>query len=750
MSSLSFEPLISPALWVTLAVVAGVFLLWYGWRRPVGVPRRRWASILVFMSLGVVVLLVVLLNPTWVVPIAPPTGKPQLTLLVDASASMATPDAAQGKTRFQAAAALAEACRKEFENRIDVRILTFTERTTAAGPGDLAKIQPQGEITDLATGLRESIDESRPQAQAVVVFSDGIHNADPGTGRIAETVRLARALGCPLHTCTLGGATDVKDVAVETRSPQELAFIKQKVPLLILLKQHGYNGAKARVVLSQDGKDLDKLEVNLSPSRVQELRFMVGQEKAGLYRYDVRIEPLQGEATQVNNACSSQLRVMDKPVRVLLLEGKPYWDTKFLQRTLLQDPSLDVDSLVRVTSSRYYLRHIDRPAPGKNAKAPAVKEEQRIIPSFTEFLAQGEGLKAYQILVLGRDADAYLDENMLGQIRTWLARDGGSLVCARGQPMAQVNQLLAALMPVRWTPASESRFRISLTERSRDLRWFSEEAGQANDTMMHLPTLASTAQPNQPQPLAVVLATSRTTAGSETPAVTFQPYGGGRVVVVEGTGMWRWAFLPTQQQELDEVYRSLWHSLLRWLVSSVDLLPGQDLALRSDKISYRTREPVTATLLLRDSAAKAGVPAVELRDTDNRLVRTVTPSPHGDEPGTYRVPFGILPEGRYHAGVKGLSEAAATTSFDVRNLLEEQLDLNARPDLMARIATDSGGMIVSGEAPKGLIDQLKTTLDRHDIERVQRLTAWDRWWWLLLLFSVWVTAWVLRRSAGLV
>ena len=31
---------------------------------------------------------------------------------------------------------------------------------------------------------------------------------------------------------------------------------------------------------------------------------------------------------------------------------------------------------------------------------------------------------------------------------------------------------------------------------------------------------------------------------------------------------------------------------------------------------------------------------------------------------------------------------AATTAFDVRNLSEEQLDLQARPDLMARIAQE--------------------------------------------------------------
>src|SRR5207244_2789081 len=98
-----------------------------------------------------------------------------------------------------------------------------------------------------------------------------------------------------------------------------------------------------------------------------------------------------------------------------------------------------------------------------------------------------------------------------------------------------------------------------------------------------------------------VLATSVAQAtGDGSPVVAYQPYGSGRVVVVEGAGMWRWAFLPPQYQQYEEVYGSLWHSLLRWLVSSAGLLPGQQLALRADKVSFSTTEPATATLLVRE------------------------------------------------------------------------------------------------------------------------------------------------------
>ena len=101
---------------------------------------------------------------------------------------------------------------------------------------------------------------------------------------------------------------------------------------------------------------------------------------------------------------------------------------------------------------------------------------------------------------------------------------------------------------------------MKLTPDGRDLQWFGgatqagvpgpgRDAPQAGSPS--LPTLASAAQVDRSKPLAVVLATAVSqTAGARArrsggaPAVVYQPYGTGRVVVVEGSGMWRWAFLP--------------------------------------------------------------------------------------------------------------------------------------------------------------------------------------------------------------
>src|SRR5206468_13045082 len=112
---------------------------------------------------------------------------------------------------------------------------------------------------------------------------------------------------------------------------------------------------------------------------------------------------------------------------------------------------------------------------------------------------------------------------------------------------AQVDQRLGRVLPVHWSPARETHFRVKLTDQGRDMQWLAGGEGLAA-----MPALATATHVEQPKPLAVVLATSVDTSGQETPAAIYQPYGSGRVVVIEGAGMWRWAFLPPQYRDHEQ------------------------------------------------------------------------------------------------------------------------------------------------------------------------------------------------------
>ena len=348
------------------------------------------------------------------------------------------------------------------------------------------------------------------------------------------------------------------------------------------------------------------------------------------------------------------LRVLDQPVRVLLLEGKPYWDTKFLVRTLSADPSIRLTSVVQLAEGRLLERNIPPPPVADAAKsppaAPGDREQWTIETDAGALLANAKRLAPYQVVIVGRNAEAFFTDAALATLRKWLAEGEGSLVCFRGSPAAQISQRLGELMPLRWSPASESRFHVRLTGVGQSLRWLAA-GNEGADLLGELPSLATAARPEAAKALAVVLATGMGGPEEAQPVIVYQPVGNGRVVVVEGAGMWRWAFLSPQQQQADKIYGSLWKSLMRWLVANSGLLPSQRLALRPDKLTFDTEENVALSLLTRDWSGQP--PRAELAGATLERPRQFACVPRGDNPGQFHLGLGRLPEGRYSAAYFG-------------------------------------------------------------------------------------------------
>ena len=749
MSGLTFEPLVPAALWIVLAAVSAGVLGWYFWRRPPALSGPRWGLVAALAAAGMAMVLVILLNPLWLEPIPPPAGKPLLTILLDRSASMRISDVEGKASRLAQGAEIAQLLPKQLSGQFDVQVRTFAAATAPSSPDELSKVAAEGQSTDVARAVSESLDGERPQGQAMVLLSDGIHNAPGGSAAVMQSVAAARAMAVPIYTTTLGGSAGLKDLDLTLSRQQELAFIGQQVPLRVNLRQRGAVSAETEVTLLHAGKEIARQKIKVTPDGTASLVFQVSQPKTGLYRYEVRSQHFPAEATAENNASTFVLRTVDRPVRVLLLEGKPYWDAKFLMKTLAHDASLEIDGIIRVSEGRFLQRNLRL---GKQAVAGSEdlqtlrEETTEILKGPPAVLEDAAKLGAYQVIVLGRDAEEFLTDEVLERLRTWISKDGGSLICYRGAPVASVNQKLARLMPVRWSPASEARFRVSLTGRGQDLNWIPATASPTGG-LSRMPSLATTAKPERPTPLAVVLAQGE---GGTQPVVTYQPYGTGRVVAVEGAGMWRWAFLAPAYQQDEPVYDSLWQGLMRWLISGAGLAPGQNAALRSDRVTFFTEEPASATLLVRDEAVAAGIPDIELKTGDGKAAGTFKPSPSGDEPGVYRVLFGQLPAGQYTAAAGGGQDAAASIAFDVRINAAEQLDVAARPDLMAKIAEGSGGAVLSGADSADIAQRFQQHLAKSRPVQIRQIPLWDRTWVLVAIVACWGLAWGIRRAGGLV
>ncbi|GAA4436097.1 vWA domain-containing protein [Bremerella cremea] len=450
-----FDPHIPLALWLPLAIAAAALLVVYAIRSQDRLTGTRRTKVLGLMTVCLVLPLLLLLNPIWIQRTPPPPGKPLLTVLVDQSASMGTVDGnGLGYSRIDVARHAAKAIQEQLGEKYELRFRAFSETSHSFEPSTIDQLEADGGETNFAASIEKVLGEDRPPGQAVLVLSDGIDTSSTNTIALQKTAQRANALSTPLFVRPLGTQQGVRDLQVSLPQSQQLAFSNQRVPITLRLAHSFPETQKVSVTLKADSETIEERVVNLLPHTPAEETFYVEPDASGLFRYQLSAASIDGEVTELNNSATVLLRVIDQPVAVLLLEGKPYWDTKFLIRTLANDPSVALTSVVQMAPGRFLQRQLEpakRAEEGSTSESESVdkatsvpQNEWKIHREAPDVLADGEFLSQFQIIILGRNTEAYLNDKTLRQLKSWVSSSEGSLVCFRGSPASQLTQELGA------------------------------------------------------------------------------------------------------------------------------------------------------------------------------------------------------------------------------------------------------------------------------------------------------------------
>ena len=524
--------------------------------------ERRGGALIIPRALLVGLLLWVTLNPQALLP-RERTGKPKLAILIDTSASMATRDV-DNFARLAAAlrvltnSSTLAALDKEFV--LDVRRF---DRDLA--PADLARISSAGDASDIATAVMSAVSElGDAKAQAgVLLISDG-RATTPNT---LDAAQLALARSVPLWTWTLGGPVTKQDLWMETASSEALAFSGAEVELNATLRAAGYPNRSFKVELLRDDKVIESREVIPDTNGTARVSVKVKAPDAGEQRYAFRVPPQPEEGDTANNERAVFLRSVGEKVRVLVAEGQPHWDTKFLVQGLKRDPNVDLTAVYRLNAQRHV------------AILSSTGAESRVERDL--FPRTAEAMNAFDVIVLGRGAEAFFDNTTENLLTDFTAKRGGSVVFARGKPYGGRFQPLAKFEPLAWGSGSTPSVKLKPTEAGRDNPIFDlGSAGTLDELLERLPALDHASVTLGEKPLAVSLATAADK--SEGPVlVAYQRYGQGKALSLNASGLWRWAFRESGQEESEIAYRRFWISLMQWLLSGSQFLPGSDVALTS-------------------------------------------------------------------------------------------------------------------------------------------------------------------------
>ncbi len=728
-TGLVFEPIVPVPIIVLLAVVLVALTTYIYWRVGQSIGTARNLTILFLRLTGVALVLLLLLQPSQRTALPPPT-RDRLTLVgLDTSLSMKQNDAG-GVTRFDAAKKLLQDA-----GAIAPNGLAASTKTWLFGFAEDAHPILQSILDLTPTGRTTLIDKSvntmlaAPDADeainALVLLTDG-HDFEMVNP--VKTGLAARARGAPVYAVALGRQGDVRDVAVRITNFQPYCYVKQKAHINASLRLIGCELEDLNVQLLRQGQVVQTKRVNAQQLQQLPIEFEITEPETGQYEYEVQVQPLANETDTTNNSAITYLNVIDQQIHVLLLEGDPYWDTTFLQRSLMQNDKVDVDALIR-----YGAEHVR--AIRKTPVATALELPQTV-----------DQLAAYDVIILGRSVETLADPgpaNFEQLLDTYVKERGGTVIFARGEAFEKP---ATDLNPITWSDKIKTLVHLDATAEGRSLSIFQALNSSAGG-MDSLPDMVDAKIPGQMQPLTSIVATGTSRGETEAiPAIVQRRYGTGQVVSIGVDGLWRWTF-NAKIQTVDSPFDRFWDQTILWLLAGRDFIPTKQYSFRPNSANILLGDKVYFHLMLRKpDAALKSVPLTISYDDADVGSTMLLPSPTSgarmtaeflpERPGRYRatvtLPDGTKQESRFIVFAQNLEETeVATDTLYLRQLCEASGGRVIEPEELPKLLTELTGQ-TTDQAPKIVVRPV-----------------WNAAWVFYLAGLLFGLDWFLRRRWGL-
>jgi hypothetical protein len=696
----------------------------------VGSGLARWRNILLvlFRSCGIALVLLLLLQPSRQEFLPPPTKERVALLALDTSLSMKQTDVDRA-ARFDAAKNVlleSDAVTDDgFPGDPHIRLFEFSTDALPV-PGSILNLAPHGTSTRLHRSVTTML--NAPAAgeaiSAMVLLTDG-HDFE--LINPVKTGAAARARNSPIYAVVIGQQGRVRDVSARITSFQPYCYVKQKASVSAALRLIGCEYESINVQLLRQGQVAQTKRVSAEEFQELPVEFEVVEPEVGQFEYEVRVLPIEDEVDAGNNSAITYLNVIDQQIRVLVIEGDPYWDTTFLQRSLMRNDKFNVDALIRYGEGR--IRAI-RKSPDQGDLQPPQTLDQ---------------FSSYDLIVLGRAVDEVIGAEREMLLAQYVRDRGGTVVFARGRAFTDTDAA-GELEPVLWEESGQERVRIDPTAEGRSLSAF-RSLQDGDGGLDGLPELLDHRAAADTKPLTSTLAvgTSRD-AGAPAPAIVHRRYGSGQVVSIGVAGLWRWG-LNAKVEGVNTPFDRFWDQMILWLLAGRDFIPNRQFSFRPNSANILLGEKVYFRVTMRqpDPAVKS-VP-LTLFYGEQEIGRTTMGA---SDTGAGRLTGEFLPErtGRYRAVAKFPDGTTQESRFIVFTENLEETEVATDVVGLRRLCESSGGRVIEPGDLSRLLKEL--TSEPAEVTPKTRLKpAWNTPWVFYLAGLLFGADWVLRRRWGL-
>ncbi len=770
-AGLSFNYELPAWVWV-LIILAAIGVAGMSYRRLLG--ARSWRIALSLVRAGIILILTVLLvGPVLVLP-QETVERDWLLVMLDRSASMSVRDVYDPSTNAtisrdeQLRRALVDHRAMWTDSGLtrdrEVAWIGFSDSIYPVKPPwvESGLDQPLGRRTMIRSAMEQALHlPAGKPISSIILFSDGRTTQVTGPTLVQ---RLKRE-GVTVFTVPLGAADPPLDLAIGQAEGPHRAFINDSAPVSVTVDQLSGDPVPPqdiRVTLTdeKDGTLLD--EAALAEALPGEPLRLFGRSKlVGTARWLVRVEhrPQDGseparELVTENNQQVVEVDIIDRPIRVLYVEGYPRWEFRYLKNLLIREKSVRVSTFL-LSADRSFAQEGDDPI----TRLPATQEEW----------------DRYDVVILGDVPASYFQPGQLTLLRDHVSASGAGLIWIAGEsdlPRSYTGTPLADLLPMR-RPAdvsragiATSRFYLQPTRLARSmnvlqLRLFGSESISNDGWPEELPALRWVQDIRPLKPTAEVLAeaTSEEETSDPVPALVLMRYGAGQSLYVATDESWRWRY-----GRGDWYFEQYWVPLVRML-GRARVQADRDRARLS--VSHRQvmqDQAVVIELQLSDAALinrgllRVDATVYDPTDLERQPIDTLTLLPVSqsrvDSPGparkaVYRAVWRPMVSGTLVLTVTDPALADLELSETVRVISadDELADVRADHSRLRLLAEQTGGSMIQPQELAKLVDLVpnRARITETDIREPIGSSPLS----MLVLCLLLTLEWVFRRAIRL-
>ncbi|MCW1922599.1 hypothetical protein OKA05_08535 [Luteolibacter arcticus] len=743
---------------IALAVIAAALFISYRGKPWIPVRIRWLAGSLKW--LGFALLLFFLLRPEIVRTHNRP-GTNHWAVLLDNSRSMTLQDQDDGKSRADRVKALLEPEPEGWQEKLGKDFIldrfSFDQRLHHRAPLDFG-----GNASALARSLGEVRDryQGRPLA-GILVVTDG----SPTDTAALEGMHAGLP---PVFPLVIAPDKPLLDLSVASATARATLFEDAPVIVDASISALGLAGKTVIATVKEHGGEvLEEMRHDFAEDQgTWNPRFQVRPEATGTAFLEVEVKPVDPlqEATLENNRRMVAANRDSGPYRVLYLGGRPNFEHKFLQRALEEDPDVSLTSLIRIARREPKFQMKSREGETSNPLYRGF-EDQEEAERFDEVVfirlntKEGDeldggfpkttgGLFPFDAVILDDVEAEFFTRDQQRLLQRYVSERGGSVLMLGGMESLDAggyhDTAIGEMLPVYLDPATPGEEPISgrfgLTREGLLEPWARLRKTEAEEErrLRDMPEFQNIHRLPAIRPGAMEVG-KFDSADASSAALVVRRYGRGHTAMIAATDLWRWGLRdPASHADMDKT----WRQLTRWLLSDVP----RPLAVKVEAAA--NGQLVTTRLLGEDFLpVESGGVSLRVRRPDDTWT-SLSPRPNAETTGLLEVLHTDTAPGPYLAEATTRATATkpaqtARTGWVVNALQDEYLALKPDMEAMNRLATTTGGRVLS---TGGLDEFVRSLADLPvPITETRSEPLWHSPWWLAAALACFIGEWSLRR-----